>query len=383
MLYKKPNVVKFQYGNKLLPNSRSNFNPNYIDPNSYLEDAQYKNSLLKEQQSDYSVYANNMQLQQRAKDNTTKMAGANVAQGLSGLAEASRDSKTGEMSKMGGKAGNVAKGLGWMQFAYMAKDMGKSLVKRDEMGVAKTKEGKVADDWMTPHHEQILSDLKDAKSPLDYGRAALLDSGPLGATFRGISTLSGNSNKTSGFWGGYNKLTGQTQRNKKVSDAKNAIDSANAAENARIAEERRLNTGRADEMARYQSILNNANRTGLVMRKGGKLLFQKGGVLKFRRGGELDVEKENVILDGPSHDEHNNTGVKNDKGLPVVKHGVKIAEIESKELVLNDKSSKEIETLVKQYNRTKDPIVLKKIGHLMGKEINTNTYDYSKELIIN
>lgn len=115
--------------------------------------------------------------------------------------------------------------------------------------------------------------------------------------------------------------------------------------------------------------------TGNIYKHGGKL------IPKFRRGGSLDLEKENIILDGPSHSDTNNTGIKNDKGLPVVKKGVKVAEIESLELVLNKKSSDKIEKLANTYKRTKDDKVLQEIGTLMESEIKNNTYDYSKKLL--
>ena len=112
-------------------------------------------------------------------------------------------------------------------------------------------------------------------------------------------------------------------------------------------------------------------------------IYKKGGKLipRFRRGGELDLEKENVILDGPSHDDHNKTGVKGDKGLPVVNKGTKVAEIESLELILNKNSSVKLENLAKEYKKTGDVKILNKIGEVMKKEINDNTYDYSKEIL--
>ena len=119
----------------------------------------------------------------------------------------------------------------------------------------------------------------------------------------------------------------------------------------------------------YNNILKNSYKNG------GKL------IPKFRRGGPLDLEKENVILDGPSHSDTNRTGVKNDKGLPVVRKGVKVAEIESMELVLNKKSSDKIEKLANTYKKTKDEKVLQEIGTLMESEIKNNTYDYSKKLL--
>ena len=96
----------------------------------------------------------------------------------------------------------------------------------------------------------------------------------------------------------------------------------------------------------------------------------------FRRGGKMDVNKQNVIIDGPSHDDNNNTGVKGDRGLPVVKNGKKVAEIESDELIINADSSKMIEELrdriVKGDKKAKE-----ELAELLSKELGENTYDYS------
>jgi hypothetical protein len=99
----------------------------------------------------------------------------------------------------------------------------------------------------------------------------------------------------------------------------------------------------------------------------------------FRSGGELLLE--NVIVDGPSHDETNDTGLKDDKGIPVVKDGVKVAEIESKELVLNEGASQELVSLYKEYQKNPSQTLLNKIAALMDYELKYNTYDYTKELL--
>jgi hypothetical protein len=143
------------------------------------------------------------------------------------------------------------------------------------------------------------------------------------------------------------------------------------AHNKEIEAQKRGINSRTNETMRLQNIINNASK-----------LYKRGGAVPvFRRGGELDLKKENVILAGPSHDDTNNTGVKNDKGLPVVHKNVKVAEIESLELVLNKKASKEVEKLKEEYQKSKNPKLLTKIGKLMETEIQENTYDYSKELL--
>lgn len=121
---------------------------------------------------------------------------------------------------------------------------------------------------------------------------------------------------------------------------------------------------KARDLDRLQALQYNANQTPI-----------------FKRGGKLDTLKENVIIDGPSHDDFNNTSVKGDKGLPVIDKGAKVAEIESKELVINKKSTEQIEKLTAEYKRTKDPKIAEKLGELMQQELGENTYDYSKELL--
>jgi hypothetical protein len=96
----------------------------------------------------------------------------------------------------------------------------------------------------------------------------------------------------------------------------------------------------------------------------------------FRRGGEIDLSKENVIVDGASHDELNNTGIKGDKGLPVVQNGIKVAEIESDELVLNLAAVVKIDDLRKKAS-TGDKEAEKKLGEVLSAELENNTYDYS------
>lgn len=105
---------------------------------------------------------------------------------------------------------------------------------------------------------------------------------------------------------------------------------------------------------------------------------QAGKTKLYRRGGELDVHKEHVILDGPSHEMLNNLSPK-DKGLPIVKNNKKVAEIESQELVITDKLAKSIE-LLRQKAAT-DPNAKKELGELLVKELKENTYDYTKSLL--
>jgi hypothetical protein len=104
-----------------------------------------------------------------------------------------------------------------------------------------------------------------------------------------------------------------------------------------------------------------------------------GSVRIFKRGGKADINKLNVIVDGPSHSDENNTGIKGDKGLPVVFNGKKVAEIESHELVINSTSSKELEELVKKA-KAGDKKAKIELADKLSKELANNTYDYSELL---
>ena len=115
-------------------------------------------------------------------------------------------------------------------------------------------------------------------------------------------------------------------------------------------------------------------------RRGGPIFdFNNSKIPSLRRGGPLDVKKQNVIVDGPSHDEHNKTGVNGDRGLPVVRNGKKVAEIESDELVINATSSDDILDLRNKV-AAGDKKAKEELGDLLMKELGENTYDYNKKL---
>lgn len=113
--------------------------------------------------------------------------------------------------------------------------------------------------------------------------------------------------------------------------------------------------------------------------QGGNVTNRAKAIAMYREGGTLHMQ--NVIVDGPSHEEENETGIAGDKGIPVVKDGVKIAEIESKELVLNENASDELVAMYKEYQKHPSEALLNKIAALMDYELKHNTYDYTKELL--
>lgn len=115
------------------------------------------------------------------------------------------------LAQTGGKLrsvdlGSVGKGMGWLGLATAAEGIGKSFISKDENGNYKTNIGKAANEIITPDHEQMLNDIQNKK----YG-LALLDSTGLGKFARMTSYLTGNSKKTTGGWGKFNKLVGVPQ----------------------------------------------------------------------------------------------------------------------------------------------------------------------------
>jgi hypothetical protein len=114
--------------------------------------------------------------------------------------------------------------------------------------------------------------------------------------------------------------------------------------------------------------------------KANDLSWRAKGAQMFRRGGEVDVQKRNVIVDGPSHEEGNETNIAGDKGIPVVMDGKKIIEIESKELVLHEEAMAKIHALKLRVEKGDDTAKVE-LHDLIKHELLSNTYDYTKELL--
>ena len=365
--------------------------------------AQNAEEMFKPKKIDYSSINDNKILNEQKSDMQFKSAGAGLTQGLNvastlanmnaGFKAASAASATAKgldnastltdgASKAAKTASGIGKAIPFVQAGIAAAETletAKKAIKTNDYGEGKTTSSNTLKEFidMSSPANSAISDWKNSRANGENivasgGRAVL---GSMGVTSipKIISAGFGKTNEKSGIFGAMNKFTGVTKTHDAVNKQKADIKKANDAENARIAEEKRKYLGREKDLNTANALSNNG--MGMVFKKGGKL------IPRFRRGGELDLEKENVILDGPSHDDHNETGVKGDKGLPVVKKGVKVAEIESLELVLNKKSSVELEKLAKDYEKTKDKTILDKMGKIMKKEINDNTYDYSKELL--
>jgi len=135
------------------------------------------------------------------------------------------------------------------------------------------------------------------------------------------------------------------------------------------------------QLARNGAVIVKKNPKACAMKMGAKMKSCGCGcdTKKYRRGGEIDVKKENVILAGPSHDMNN--GLKpGDKGLPLVRNGVKIAEVESLELVMSAETMKDLENLRARV-KAGDEGAEQELADRLAKELSENTYDYTKMLI--
>lgn len=100
----------------------------------------------------------------------------------------------------------------------------------------------------------------------------------------------------------------------------------------------------------------------------------------FRRGGSLKNKfKPNIIPHGVYHEEENRTGVKGDKGLPIVQNKEKMFELEKSEWVLNADTSKWVEDLVKKYQKEPSEDILLQLGAKVREEILNKTYSYDEQ----
>jgi len=133
------------------------------------------------------------------------------------------------------------------------------------------------------------------------------------------------------------------------------------------------------EVTRLQHLSHAQNRFKNVMNEEQIVQRDTSKVYGFRRGGEHDLNKRNIIADGPSHDDLNNAGA-GDKGLPIINNGKKVAEIESRELKINADAVKHIKKLkIRAESGDKDAV--KELGEFLTEELSSNTYDYTNELL--
>lgn len=103
---------------------------------------------------------------------------------------------------------NPANSMGWFAYANQAKDMGKSMIEKDQYGNPKGGNNQAFNEILTPDHEQMMTSIKNKQ----YGQA-LLNSTGLGKFGRMASQITGNTDNTSGGWGKFNKLVGTPNYN--------------------------------------------------------------------------------------------------------------------------------------------------------------------------
>jgi len=174
----------------------------------------------------------------------------------------------------------------WYALAKGASNIGKSQIKRDENGRATTKVGSVSDDWLTPDHELIMQGYKQ-----DGVKGGIREVTGLGKIGRTIGTLTNNANETEGFWGKFNKATGQAGRNK-------AAGMDEAAKQAQL-------DAAAIEEARQKDAMDKARISeALSTRNAG---FAEGGEIKGKGGPKSDsinakVEEGSFIVPAENAD---------------------------------------------------------------------------------
>ena len=80
-----------------------------------------------------------------------------------------------------------------------------------------------------------------------------------------------------------------------------------------------------------------------------------------------------------THEEENSTGINGDKGIPIVKNGEKIFELEKSEWVLNSEVSNGLQKQVYQYLSNPSDDILIDIGRTVRRELLLGTYSYDEE----
>jgi len=140
----------------------------------------------------------------------------------------------------------------WYGMAKGASNMGKSFIKKDEFGEAKSNTGAIAEDWLTPDHELIMNGAQQ-----NGIGGALFEASGFGKVSRTLGTLTGNSDSKDGVWGWTNKMNGNTAK----TDAKQGIiDTQKAAEDQANA----LAAQQANDLALQNNIALNAKFGGIT-----------------------------------------------------------------------------------------------------------------------
>lgn len=110
------------------------------------------------------------------------------------------DESTATNKSAEGMAGQV---LPWMQFATGLRDMGQSMLPRDEAGNIQGGGSKAANEWMTADHTHMINAAKQGDA-----LGVLRESAGMGKIGRSISQIANKDQKTDGLWGKFNKAVG-------------------------------------------------------------------------------------------------------------------------------------------------------------------------------
>ena len=160
-------------------------------------------------------------------------------------------------------------------------------------------------------------------------------------------------------------LTGVANREQKK--ANKELKALQEKEQNRINLENSIQNNQNTNANNFLSILSRSNKEVPTAKNGTKLELQK-----FINRVEPLGDK-NIIPKGNLHKNKNNIG---DKGIPVInKNKEKVLEIELGELIFRHEATTKIESLVKEYNTSKDDGVLLHLGKCVAVELGLNTED--------
>lgn len=171
-----------------------------------------------------------------------QLAGAGaMAIGNSMYQEPGVDSQTQQINS--GIDNTAASLTPWYGLAKGASDIAKSQLKKDQYGYTTQGASRTADEWLTPFHKNAVDEAKSG----NIG-GAIRDITGTGTFLRGISKGLSQDEKTSGFWGKFNNLTGISKQNASKQQNIDAQQQAERDQQAAIeAEHQRFTQGRINE----------------------------------------------------------------------------------------------------------------------------------------
>lgn len=173
--------------------------------------------------------------------------------------------------------------LPWYGLANSASGIGKSFIKKDEYGNAANQTGQAANEIITPDHKHMINDISNKNYT-----ALAFDAMGLGKFGRMASELSGNADKTTGFWGKANKALGTLQTEK-----------GNVVQQDKLMEEQAIQQQQAQQA--QQDYINQQVQASLAASQGSSQMGW-GGIMNHNKkmcadGGSI------TQYSGPSHNE--------------------------------------------------------------------------------